>query len=232
MRSRPFLVFPLIWIGCTGEPAQPALDSQGADRGADVGLGADTRAGALRDARLADALPDDAAEPLCPRLGLRGRCDGQTLQFCAFGQLKERRCDQEFAAMGLSGRCELLSESWGHDCTLDPGQLCQDAQGNSGVCHGQSSGCIQGANGRRTCREDVGVCDPDAALVVRCVEDVLMEFCEVSGQLFGADCQALGGRCDESAGACVDLPLGSSCDGKTRRCSETLSCVGKQCVGS
>lgn len=177
-----------------------------------------------------DGQAEDSNADLCEQLGLSGDCDGEVLRFCAFGELEQRDCAAEFTAMGLVGGCVFVSDAWGYDCALAAGQPCVDQAGNSAVCDGATSGCFMGADGRYTCRVDVGACDPDVAPPKRCDGQLLLDVCEVTGQFFGIDCVAFGGRCDEALGACVDLAEATACDGDKRRCAEGLNCRDGLCA--
>lgn len=168
----------------------------------------------------------------CGDVTYAGRCDGDVLLYCADDGTDAERvvysdCGAK-AAAGAVGSCADLDGAGYMGCAVRVGDTCLDAA-SSTYCVGADTACVTDAQDTAgTCVAGVGRCDPSVA-ESQCVGDVLVGYCDESGQPYGPRCADVGGACE--AGACRDVPPGGLCDGVDFRCAAGAVCVGEEVDG-
>lgn len=160
-----------------------------------------------------------------------GECNGTSLTYCeAEGTAAERVVTVDCAATfpGSRGTCALVDATYGNDCVVLTGDVCEFDNELSrpvyALCDGRAAGCIYDETaGEAICQVDVGPCTPATAgqsYAPTCLGGVLAFDCRVN-QPVGYDCAGAGGTCNR--GTCEDLPEGARCNEQDLLCNQATT---------
>jgi hypothetical protein len=168
--------------------------------------------------------PADAGLDAGPEVGAcgvssYGECREGRFVRCEGAEVLEDDCPDAGGRCGFVGAYAVCTSPAGARCRtlIDHGS---HQHLSFAFCEGAGVGCVSGPE-EGVCRAGVGACAERD--IGRCRGSLYLANCR-GDQPIAIDCAAHGGRCDEAAMACVDVPRGGVCDTTRRRCAAGLEC--------